>query len=170
MNSARILILHNDPILPPDHPDAESEREVLEVADVVEKYLDDAGFDICRLAVSHDPTVLLRGLRQKKPAVVFNLFEGTGDDGSNEASVAGLLEWMGIPFTGCPSQAMMLARNKPLSKQLLRGAGLPTPEFEVVDDLPFPEPDLNWPVIVKPAMQDASVGLDQGSVVSDRRS
>jgi D-alanine-D-alanine ligase len=170
MNFARILLLHNDPVLPTDHPDAESEREVLEVVDVVEKYLAQAGFCISRLAVSHDPAVLLRGLRQKKPEVVFNLFEGTGDDGSNEAAVAGLLEWMGIPFTGCPSQAMMLARNKPLTKRLLKGARLPTPEFEVVEDLPFPRCRLNWPVIVKPAMQDASVGLDQGSVVSDQPS
>src|SRR5262249_52767864 len=83
------------------------------------------------------------------------------------AWVAGLLEWMNIPFTGCPSRAMMLARDKPLAKRLLRGAGLPTPEFEVIESLPAPECRVGWPVIVKPAMQDASVGLDDGSIVSD---
>jgi D-alanine-D-alanine ligase len=168
MNSARILILHNDPVLPPDHPDAESEREVLEVVEVVEKRLAEAGFDVSRLAVSHDPAALLQGLNREEPDVVFNLFEGTGDDGSNEASVAGLLEWMNISFTGCPSRAMMLARDKPLAKRLLRGAGLPTPKFEVIESLPTRDCGLGWPVIVKPAMQDASVGLDQGSVVSDQ--
>jgi D-alanine-D-alanine ligase len=112
----------------------------------------------------------LRGVRRSKPDAVFNLFEGTGDDGSNEAAVAGILEWMGIPFTGCPSQAMMVARNKPLAKRLLRGARLPTPEFEVVEDLRSYRCRLDWPVIIKPAMQDASVGVDQGSVVSDNSS
>src|SRR5262249_10526601 len=133
MSSTRILLLHNDPVLPFDHPDAESEREVLEVVEVVERYLEEAGFDVSRLAVGHDPAALLRGLSREEPDAVFNLFEGTGDDGSNEASVAGLLEWMHIGFTGSSSRAMMLARDKPLAKRLLRGARLPTPEFEVLD-------------------------------------
>src|SRR5262249_11402267 len=113
---------------------------------------------------------LLRGLSREEPDAVFNLFEGTGDDGSNEASVAGLLEWMHIGFTGSSSRAMMLARDKPLANRLLRGARLPTPEFEVLDGVPQQKAGWDWPVIVKPAMQDASVGLDQGSVVSDQAS
>jgi D-alanine-D-alanine ligase len=99
---------------------------------------------------------------------VFNLFEGTGDDGSTEAYVAGFLEWLDIPFTGCPSQTLSLARSKHLTKSVLRGAGLPTPDFFVVSELPVPVCPLPWPVIVKPASQDASLGLDQGSVVTDQ--
>jgi D-alanine-D-alanine ligase len=38
----------------------------------------------------------------------------------------------------------------------------------VVEESPVPECGLEWPVIVKPAQQDASVGLDQGSVVTDQ--
>jgi D-alanine-D-alanine ligase len=101
---------------------------------------------------------------------VFNLFEGTADDGRTEAYVSGLLEWLGIPFTGCPFQTLSLARDKHLTKQLLRGAGLPTPDFVVAEELPVPERPPRWPVIVKPAMQDASIGLDQRSVVTDKRS
>jgi D-alanine-D-alanine ligase len=169
MSHPRVLILHNDPVLPEDHPDFESEREVLDVVEVVEEYLSDAGLATSRLAISHDPSALLDGLREQKPHVVFNLFEGTGDDGSTEAAVACLLEWTGTPFTGCPSQAMMLARNKPLAKRLLKETGLSTPEFDVIQTEPIPQCALDWPVIVKLAMQDASVGLDQGSVVSDQR-
>jgi len=119
--------------------------------------------------VSTDPTALLVGLRQHRPDVVFNLFEGTAEDGNTEAYVAGLLDWAGVPFTGSPFQTLCLARSKPLTKHLLQGAGLPTPAFLVVEDLPVPEGPLGWPVIVKPAQQDASVGLDQGSVVTDRQ-
>jgi D-alanine-D-alanine ligase len=50
---------------------------------------------------------------------------------------------------------------------LLAGAGLPTAGFIVVEEGPIEECSLGWPVIVKPATQDASVGVDQGSVVTN---
>jgi D-alanine-D-alanine ligase len=61
-----------------------------------------------------------------------------------------------------------MARHKPLAKQLLRGAGLPTPDFFVVDATPVPDCPLAWPVIVKPSNQDASVGMSQESVVTSQ--
>ncbi|MBY0527133.1 MAG: ATP-grasp domain-containing protein [Gemmataceae bacterium] len=167
MRSPRVLILYNEPVLPLSHPDALSEHAILETVDVVHQELNDAGFDVARLGASDDPGVLLAGIREQRPDVVFNLFEGTGDRNDTEAHVAGLLEWLGMPFTGCPAQTLCLARDKPLAKHLFRGAGLPTADFFVVDALPMPERRLEWPVIVKPATQDASVGLDHGSVVSD---
>jgi D-alanine-D-alanine ligase len=167
MPSPRIVILYNEPVLPAHHPDAESEHEILYTVEVVSNTLQEAGFKVSRLGASHDPSVVLKGLLAQRPDAVFNLFEGTADDGNNEAYVAGLLEWLEIPFTGSPFQTLCVARNKPLTKHLLRGAGLPTPEFMVVEELPPPPCSLEWPVIVKPATQDASVGLDQGSVVTD---
>ena len=168
MTSPRVLVLHNQPVLPPHHPDAASEHEILYTAEMVEKALTTAGYTVGTLGVSHDPAALLNGLQRFQPDVVFNLFEGTGDDGNNEGYAAGLLQWLRIPFTGCPAQTLGLARNKALTKHLLRSAGLPTAEFMVVDDNTVPRCALDWPVIVKPAMQDASVGLDQGSVVQSQ--
>jgi D-alanine-D-alanine ligase len=170
MRSARVLVLYNEPVLPADHPDADSEHEILYTVDIVTKTLIQAGFEVTRLGASHNPEVLVDGLRAQRPDVVFNLFEGTADGGHNEAYVAGLLEWMNIPFTGSPFQALCMARNKHLTKRLLQGADIPTPEFFVVEELPIPECPLEWPVIVKPATEDASVGLDQGSVVTDQQS
>ena len=57
-----------------------------------------------RLGVCRDPGALLAGLRRDRPDVVFNLFEGLADQYGTEAYAAGLLEWLGIPFTGCPFQ------------------------------------------------------------------
>src|SRR5258707_5927124 len=169
MGSSSVLVLYNQPVLAANHPDAESEHEVLDTVETVSQHLDEAGFEVARLGVGRDPAALFAGLRKHQPDVVFNLFEGIADHGSStEGHVAGLLEWLDIPFTGCPSQTLCLARSKHLTKQLLQGAGLPTPQFFVVDDLPVPECPLEWPVIVKPAQQDASVGLDQGSVVTDQ--
>ncbi|MHB1425536.1 MAG: D-alanine--D-alanine ligase family protein [Gemmataceae bacterium] len=165
-SSIRVLVLHNQPILPQDHPDADSEHEILFTTEFVRRTLTEAGYDVGTLGVSRDPAVLIEGLRDLCPDVVFNLFEGLADFGDTEAHVAGLLEWLEIPYTGCPYQTLCLARGKHLTKHLLAGAGLPTAKFLVVEDVPVEDCPLDWPVIVKPATQDASVGVDQGSVVT----
>ncbi len=166
-SSCRVLVLYNQPILPEDHADAESEHEILSTVEFVQRTLSKAGYDASTLGVSRDPTGLLEGLRDIRPDVVFNLFEGLADCGETEAHVAGLLEWLEIPYTGCPYQTLCIARSKHLTKHLLAGAGLPTAKFIVADDVPVEDCPLGWPVIVKPATQDASVGLDQGSVVTN---
>jgi D-alanine-D-alanine ligase len=168
MRAARVLILFNQPVLPLNHPDADSEHEILDTVAAVAGHLKEAGYETARLGVGRDPAVLLHGVREHEPDVVFNLFEGLADQYHTEAAVAGMLEWLDIPFTGSPAHALTLARSKPLTKHMLKGAGLPTPDFMVIDDLPMPECTLGWPVIVKPAQQDASIGLDQGSVVTNQ--
>jgi D-alanine-D-alanine ligase len=166
-SSLRVLVLHNQPVLPEDHPDADSEHEILFTTEFVQRTLIEAGYDVATLGVSRDPAVLLDGLRDLRPDVVFNLFEGLADFGDTEAHVAGILEWLEIPYTGCPYQTLCLARGKHVTKHLLAGAGLPTAKFLVAEDVPVEDCPLDWPVIVKPATQDASVGVDQGSVVTD---
>ncbi len=170
MKATRVLILFNEPVLPLSHPEAESEHEIHYTVDEVSKTLVAAGFSVTRLGTSHDPARMTAAIEKKKPDVVFNLFEGTADQSGNEAVVAGLLEWLQIPFTGCPSQTLCMARTKHIAKTLLQGAGLPTADFFVVDKGPVLNCTIPWPVIVKPAAQDASVGLDQGSVVQDLES
>jgi len=168
MPNLRVLILYNEPVLTEVHADFESEYEILSTVEAVETFLGDAGFRVSRLGISTAPARLVAGLQKHRPDVVFNLFEGTASHGATEAYVAGVLDWSGIPFTGSPFQALCIARSKPLTKRLLQAAGLPTPAFMVVEELPVPECGLGWPVIVKPAHQDASVGLDQRSVVTDQ--
>jgi D-alanine-D-alanine ligase len=169
LDGVRVQILYNRPVLHRTHPDAESEHEILYTVDVVHQTLSSAGAVVDRLGVCRDPEALLSGVRQFGPDVVFNLFEGLADFGDTEAHATGLLEWLRIPFTGSPFQTLCLARNKPLTKYLLQGAGLPTAAFQVIETLPAPPCEVEWPVIVKPGNQDASVGLDQGSVVSDQQ-
>lgn len=168
MTVTKVLILYNEPTLPPDHADAESERDVLNTVAAVREALKLARFAVTELGVSDDPEPLLAGLRHHRPDVVFNLFEGTAERGETEAFVDGLLEWLRVPFTGCPFLAACLARDKPLTKRLLKGAGLPTAEFFVVERPAVHPCAMPWPVIVKPGGKDASVGIDQGSVVSDQ--
>lgn len=162
-----ILALYNQPLLPRDHPDAESEHSVVEIVQKAARVLEGAGYRTCLLPLGSDPTVLWKELKRRKPAAVLNFFEGNYDRTETESYVAGLLEWKGIPFTGSPMQALTLGRAKNVTKNLLRGAGLPTAAFVVVDRLPLPSHRLTWPVIVKPATQDASVGMAQASVCTN---
>ncbi|MCA1563998.1 MAG: D-alanine--D-alanine ligase, partial [Acidobacteria bacterium] len=155
---------YNEPLLPADHPDAESEHTVVAIARAMADILVQQEFRVKLLGLARNPAVLWQELKKVKPAVVLNLFEGNPDNSATESYVAGLLEWSGIPYTGSPPPALSLARAKHTAKTLLRGAGLPTADFLVVQELPAPECTLGWPVIIKPAEQDASIGLDQDSV------
>lgn len=166
----RVLIVYNEPVLPKDHPEADSEHDIFDTVDEVAKALHEGGYIAEKLGVGRDPQTLVQGVRASKPDVIFNLFEGLADWGETETFVVSILEWLGIPFTGCPVLPTVLARNKPLAKQAMLGAGIPTARFAVIERLPAPDLPLKWPVIVKPSNQDASVGIDQASVVSDAAS
>ena len=171
MSKPRVLVLYNDPVLPTDHPDAGSEHDILDTVEGTAKTLAAAGFDAPRLAISYDPKPLLDELKRNPPDAVFNLFEGLATQPATEVSVAALLEWLNVPFTGCPSPALALGRDKVRTKYLLTAAGLPTPAYQVIDPA-LGKPgkwDGGWPAIVKPALQDASVGIDQGSVVTTQK-
>jgi len=163
--SSRVLIIYNEPSLPDDHPDAYSEREVLETVAQVEHVLGEASYTVAKLGLSRDPAPLVEAIRRERPDVVFNLYEGLADWGDTEIYCIGVIEWLRVPFTGCPLRATCLSRDKALTKDLLRSAGLPTANSLLVQHLPVPDCRLRWPVIVKPANQDASVGIEQDSVV-----
>lgn len=169
MTTPSILVLYNEPVLPVDHPDAGSEHDILDTVNDTFKVLKAAGFEATRLGVNYDPQPLLDTLRKKKPDAVFNLFEGLATQTGTEVSAAALLEWLNVPFTGCPSPALALGRDKVRTKYILSAAGIPTPEFAVVESTPVPRWRRGWPAIVKPAYQDASVGIDQNSVVTSQK-
>src|SRR5262249_39693165 len=131
MSRERVLVVYNAPVLPPGHRDSESEIEVLESATAVAEVLLAEGYDPRTVGVGRDPGELIRAVREQQPDAVFNLFEGTADHYATEVYVAGLLDWLDVPFTGCPPQALLLAQNKHLSKRLFLAAGVPTAPFAV---------------------------------------
>jgi len=161
-----VLIVYNQPVLSAGHPDAAQELDVLETVVEVEKVLPGEDFEVARFGYARDPRLLLDRLAEWRPDVVFNLFEGEADRTATEFYHAAVLEWARVPFTGSPAAALALARDKVRTKYLLRGGGLLTAPFLVLDEpREFDWPHA-WPAFVKPACQDASVGIDQQSVVT----
>lgn len=111
------------------------------------------------------------GLRWLAPCrradVVVNLCEGVGAVSRAESLVAGTLELAGVPFTGARPEVMVTCLRKPVANALLAARGLPVPRWVMPHGHKIPG-DFPLPAIVKPATEDASVGIDQGSVVTSR--
>src|SRR5262249_28574892 len=126
--SRHILVLFNQPLLPEDHPEAESEQEVLYTVEVVSSALASVGFRVSRAGVGLDAEDLICQVHRHQPDAVFNLFEGIPGKIDSEATAAGLLDWLGVAYTGSGPRALTLARDKPITRIMLHGAGLPTPE------------------------------------------
>ncbi|WP_435022252.1 D-alanine--D-alanine ligase family protein [Tundrisphaera sp. TA3] len=161
----RVAVLFNAPALPPDHPDFASEADVVEVASAVIQALVDAGHEAWPVAAKPPLGSLVASLDQRPPDVVFNLIEGFGGSSGGEAHITGLLELLGLPYTGCPPEAQGLCRSKARAKAVLRGSGLPTAPAAVARVGGAP---IDWegpfPAIAKPESEDASLGIDQRSV------
>jgi D-alanine-D-alanine ligase len=115
-----------------------------------------------------DPEALARALKAKDPRVVFNLAEAARGVPELEPCVAGVLELLGIPYTGNTPQTLALCLDKGKTKLLLTGAGIPVPRGVVLRDAAGdPMLGLEYPVIVKPAAMDASHGIEPSNVVWD---
>jgi D-alanine-D-alanine ligase len=134
-----------------------AEREVsLRTGEAICAALVDQGFDAVRIFVDRDLDPVLR---QAKIDVAFLALHGRfGEDGC----VQGVLELLGIPYTGSGVMASALAMNKPKAKELFRLHNLPTPPSYVIG--PDGDDDdrrgmLGFPVVVKPANEGSSVGV-----------
>lgn len=101
--------------------------------------------------------------RCQKADLVFNLCEGINGYSRFEDYVVAALELARVPFTGCRSWPITICHRKHVANALLRDAGVPVPPFALVHGPMVPE-GLRFPVIVKPSMEDASIGIDEGSV------
>lgn len=126
--------------------------------------------DILRLTAEdfYKRPALLRRIQSHRPDFIFNLFEGFSFDPAKEADFAAMLEAAGLAFTGNPSQALKACLDKAAAKEKLAAAGVPVPKGKVVTSHSRLEFDsLDFPVFLKPRVQDASVGIDRQSLVGD---
>jgi len=118
--------------------------------------------------IKDDFNVMLEAVAREKPDAVLNLIEWFHDDVENETFIPALFELMSVSYTGNRPHALSLCQKKPHAKAMLVAAGLPTPRGRVIEG-PIPADfDLRFPLIVKPAYDDASGGIDATSVVHDR--
>jgi D-alanine-D-alanine ligase len=102
--------------------------------------------------------------------LVFNLCESFGGDSTADFKVAAFLELLGKRYTGSGTHGLMLAQDKATAKKIFAFHGITTPLFGkyLRGRLDFTH-DMDFPVIVKPAREDGSIGIEFSAVVNSIR-
>jgi D-alanine-D-alanine ligase len=134
----------------------------------VEDALESLGHEVLGADVGPD---LVSLLREERPDVVFVALHGPGGE---DGTVQELLEILGLPYTGPGVAACALCMDKVAAKHALRAAGLPTPDWAAFNATAFKElgagdtleeieARLGFPLVVKPASQGSSLGVEFAS-------
>jgi len=143
------------------------EIQLLEAIEAVETALMDWATEVVRVPVSNDGRWVER-VRRGKFDLVFNICEGIDGEAVHEARVISVLELLGVPFTGSGSWTTALTLRKNVVNGLLDRAGLPVPRWAHIrrgEEIT----SVGFPAICKPVAEDASVGIEQRSVVRSMR-
>ena len=140
-----------------------SEREVSpRTGEAVLVALRERGHDAIPIYVDRDVDV---ALRQENVDVAFIALHGRwGEDGC----IQGLLEMLGIPYTGSDVLASALAMHKGKAKELFRLHNLPTPAYYALTaadlgDVMGVHGDFGFPCVVKPIREGSSVGVSRAT-------
>lgn len=154
-----------------DMKSLESIATVREEIEAIVAGLRDKGYDARAVNIRDDFGLLLGSLTSPRPDIVFNLVESFNGDARQEDRVAALYDLLRIPYTGSPPMALAICQRKGITKQILEALEIPTPKHALVRKKPVPEAfsGLTYPLIVKPAWEDASLGVDEEAVVDDRQ-
>src|SRR5687768_3106402 len=122
------------------------------VVDQVGEVLEKAGHSVSVLGVHADVKKLISGISRRKPDLIFNLLEMFGNNPRHDVAVAGLLQLIGVPFTGGGPGDLYLQQDKGLAKKLLKYEGLAYPDFAIFSQNADLETggNLRMPLFVKP--------------------
>jgi D-alanine-D-alanine ligase len=140
---------------------------ILESVEAIEDAIADWGHQHVRIPVNPDGRWVER-VRRANFDLAFNLCEGIEGIAAFEPLVISVLELFGIPFTGNSSTTAALCLRKNVVNTVLDRAGLPVPRWSVArrgEKLV----SVGYPAICKPAAEDASIGIEQRSVVRSGR-
>ena len=132
-----------------------AERQVsLDSGNACAAALESAGYRVTKIDAGRD---LAERLHAVKPEACFNALHGRwGEDGC----VQGLLELIGLPYTHSGVLASALAMHKERAKEVMRAAGIPTPDGKVVRRLEAAKQHvLPRPYVLKPVAEGSSVGV-----------
>lgn len=128
--------------------------------------LRELGHEPSKLAIDGKPSTLTR-LRRTEADLFFNLVESYAGDDTMEMHFAAYLDLIGKKYTGAGPQGCFLAMDKSVAKKIVRYHELYTPYSALIYKGRVEHAqDIQFPVIVKPAAEDASKGIDAASVVN----
>jgi D-alanine-D-alanine ligase len=137
------------------------------VVDQAAKALKQGKHKVSVLGVHGDVNKLRTGLLRRKPDLAFNLMETFGANQLGAVGVVGLLDLLGVPYTGGGPGEFYIQEDKGLTKKLLSFDGIKYPEFAIFSQDAELETGghLHMPLFVKPLRMDASIGISGKSLV-----
>ena len=155
----KVTLLHTkDAVEPPEDP----------VLAQIEEALRAGGHEPRRVLVDSTIVPVVHTLTTDHPDLVFNLAESFAGKSALESNIAALLNLLDLRYTGSSPAGLLVAGDKTLSKKVLRFHGIRTPEFATVyRGLVDWAGEIEFPLIVKPPQEDASLGITQKSIVRD---
>ena len=172
MRKKRVLVLMHVDLVPPDDITGKPDAEFFEYKteyDVVTG-LRDLGHEVQKLGLYDDLTPLRQAIQDFKPHIAFNLLDEFRGETMLDQNVVSYLELVQVPYTGCNPRGLMLARDKALSKKILHYHRIRVPRFAVVPagrKLKRKPARLDYPLIVKSQVEEASLGIAEASIVNN---
>lgn len=169
MNRLRVLALVRQGHVPPDSLEGvpESELDAWKAEFDVCDTLRHLGHEVLPVGVYDDLAPIREALLEFQPDITFMLLEEFHGVVTYDFAVISYLELMQQPYTGCNPRGLLLSKDKAITKKLLSYHRIPTPRFAV-----FPPArkirrprKLPFPLFVKSAIEDASFGISQASIV-----
>jgi D-alanine-D-alanine ligase len=174
MGKLKIVVLYDRVLVDEDEDAAPSTEkspvtrtlDKKEVEDEVTEALAKLGHEAVLYEIDGTLKSLL-GLARADCDLVFNLAESFADDDTADFKIAAYLELLGKKYTGTGTHGLMLAQDKAIAKKIFAFHGIHTPVFakSFRGRLDFSH-DLHFPVIVKPAREDGSIGIEFSAVVN----
>ncbi|MBI4378431.1 MAG: ATP-grasp domain-containing protein [Nitrospinae bacterium] len=166
-----IIVIYNDDAVPKRgvEGDVVSLNAVVKASEDVEGALIESGFCTLRIGLNSGNLFdALKKIHTLKPCIVFNLCEAFDGDPSKEMNVAALFELLDVAYTGSPPKVLRLTADKGKTKQILLHHNIHVPlGLEIKHQVPNLKSQisgLQFPLIVKPLLEDGSIGIDGDSV------
>jgi D-alanine-D-alanine ligase len=145
-------------------PDASG---VLASAEAVSAALRVAGHEPVVVPLLDDVAAWVARLDEGKFDLVFNLCESVSGHAALEPLPAAAVQWLGMPETGAGPWTLAVCLRKDVTNAVLRAHGIAVPPWTVIEAGAAPAAWRHYPAIVKPAAEDASIGIGPDAVVHD---
>jgi len=158
----RVLVVHSD--VPADAPP--DDQDTILTAQAIAETLIGAGHEASLMPFAVSPDAIGAALETSRCDLVFNMVESVLGQDSLAATAPAIFEQFAIAYTGSAAAPIMLAGDKPLAKSVMRAAGLPTPDWTSPPSWQGLRDGMRY--VVKSATEDASLALDDQSVVDTR--
>lgn len=158
----KILIVYNLP----SNKNSTDDLDVLAQVDAVKNALINLGHFVNSFGINLNLDSFRIKLNEFKPDLVFNLVEAINGVEMYLHFIPVMLEKMNIPFTGGNSESLYVTTNKVLTKKMFDLFNINTPKWVTTKNI-LSKKNFPVPCIIKPIYEDASVGLDDSSIIYD---